>query len=333
MKRVLTLLFVFSVFVAYSQDIHYSQFYNAPLVLNPGNTGIFNGDKRINLSYKNQWSSVPVPWKTFSGSYDMKFYPDNSDDHFFSGGILFNYDRQGASRLSTTNFNLNGSYTRVLNTNNLFTIGVALGYATRGFNTDDLTWDRQWNGEALDRGLSSGEVDLSADRVSFFENALGINYRWQKDSRTKLDLGASVFHLIEPKAAFFASDDITLDKRVSLSAVGSFQLAESFDIQVHGLSHFQGGPKEFIIGALGKFYLDNTPGSEWQLHAGLGLRTKKALFPTVAIQYKNLYVSASYDIGMSEFEEEHSGGGIELHFRYIWASPTIKPRVKVCPIF
>lgn len=333
MKRLLTVLFVFSVFVSYAQDIHYSQFYNAPLVLNPANTGIFNGDKRINLSYKDQWRSVPVPWQTFTGSYDQKFYPDNSDDHFFSGGITFNYDRQGVSKLSTSNFNLNGSYTRILNENNLLTFGVALGYATRGFDSQELTWDRQWNGTALERGLSTGEVDLNADRVSFFENAIGANYRWQKSSRTKIDIGASVFHLIEPKVAFFASDDITLEKRVTLTAIGSFQLTESFDIQLHGLAQFQGGPSEQIIGALGKFYLDNTPGSEWQLHAGLGFRTKKALVPTVAIQHKNLYVSASYDIGLSELEREHSGGGIEIHFRYIWASPPSPKRVKVCPIF
>jgi type IX secretion system PorP/SprF family membrane protein len=333
MKRLLTLLFVFSVFVAYSQDIHYSQFYNAPLVMNPANTGIFNGDKRILLSYKDQWSSVPVPWKTFTGSYDMKFYPENSADYFFSGGLVFNYDRQGTSKISTSNINLLGSYTRVLNENNLFTIGVALGYSTRGFNSEDLTWDRQWNGVALDRGLSSGEVNLSADRVNFFENAIGANYRWQKSSRTNLDLGVSVFHFIEPKVAFFGGDDISLEKRVTLSGVGSFQVAESLDIQLHGLAQYQGGPSEYIVGGLGKFYLDNTPGSEWQLHAGASFRTKKAIVPTVALQHKNMYISASYDIGLSEFNQEHSGGGIELHFRYIWADPPSPKRVKVCPIF
>ena len=246
---------------------------------------------------------------------------------------MFNYDRQGDSKLNTSSFNLNGSYTRILNDNNLFTIGATLGYSTRGFNSEELTWDRQWNGEALDRGLSSGEVDLTADRVSFFENALGLNYRWQKDSRTKIDFGASVFHLIEPKVAFFASDDIKLQKRISLSAVGSFEMAESFDIQLHGLAHLQDGPSEYIIGALGKIYLDGTSNSEWQLHVGLGYRTKKALFPTIAIRHKNYYVSASYDIGLSEFEKAHSGGGIELHFRYIWADPPSPKKVKVCPIF
>lgn len=335
MKRYLTALFVFSVFFVYGQDIHYTQFYNAPLVANPANTGIFNGDKRVNLSYKDQWSSVPVPWRTFSGSYDMKFYPKNSKDHFFSGGLLFNYDRQGDSQLSLTNFNLSGSYTRVLNENNLFTVGLLLGYATRGFSSETLTWDRQWDGRVFDQTLPTGEPNLNADRVTFFENAIGVNYRWQRDSRTKLDIGVGAYHFIEPDVAFLLDpgDEIKLPKRITLSGVGSFQVAKSLDIQLQGLGHFQGPYREYIVGGLGKFYLDNTPGSEWQLHVGVNYRTKKALAPTVAIQYRNMYFAANYDIGLSEFESEHTGGSLELHFRYIWADPPSPRKVKVCPIF
>jgi len=300
MKRIFTLLFVFTVGLSYSQDVHYSQFYNSPLIVNPANTGIFNGDKRITLSYKDQESSVPVPWRTFTGAYDMKFYPSNSDDHFFSGGVSVTQDRQGSSRLQTFNLNFLGAYTRILNSNNLFTVGVALGYA---------------------------------NSASFFENALGVNYTWQKSNRTNLNIGASVFHLIEPEVSFFSGSTVPLARRFGINGIGNFQVAEDLDIQVHGIAQYQDGPSEYIIGALGKFYLDSTPGSEWQLHAGLGYRTKQALFPTVAIQHRNLYLSASYDIGLSEFNELHSGGGIELHFRYIWADPPSPKKVKVCPIF
>ena len=334
MKRLLTALFVFSVFIGYGQDIHYSQFYNAPLVINPAKTGIFNGDKRINLSYKDQASSLPVPWRNFTGSYDMKFYPENSDDHFFSGGFIFNYDRQGQSKLNLANFNLSGSYTRILNPHNLITFGLSLGYATRGFNNETLTWDRQWDGRVFNSSLPSGETNLNADRVSFFENSVGINYRAQRDSRTKLDLGIGVFHLIEPKTAFFAGDDIKLPRRISLTGIGSLELASALDLQLHGLAHYQGDYTEYIIGGLLKFHINQTPGKEWQLHLGVNYRTKKAIAPTVAVQYRNLYVSASYDIDLSEFANTRpSGNGIEIHFRYIWADPPSPRKVKVCPIF
>lgn len=331
MKRFLFVLFVFSAVVGYGQDIHYSQFYNAPLVLNPAKTGIFNGDRRMLFSYKNQWSSVPVPWRTFTGSYDMKFYPKNSNDHFFSGGVVFNYDRQGDSRLSLTNLNLLGSYTRILNENNLLTFGLTLGYASRGFDGGSLTWDSQWDGTVLNTSLP-GET-INVDQINFIENALGINYRWQKSSRTKLDIGLGAYHFIEPNVAF-TSNDIKLPRRINLTGVGSFQLSDDLDIQLNALAQYQGEFEEYIIGGLFKYHLDQTPGNEWQLHAGLGYRTRKTLFPTVALQHKNMYVSASYDIDLSEFDEHtNNRGGFEIHFRYIWAAPPAPRRVKVCPIF
>jgi hypothetical protein len=86
MKR-LIILFLFSAFVdaVVAQDIHYSQFYNSPLNINPAKTGIFNGDKRINLSHRNQWRSI-VPWTTFTASYDQKFYPKRIETISFLEG-------------------------------------------------------------------------------------------------------------------------------------------------------------------------------------------------------------------------------------------------------
>src|SRR5215218_715262 len=50
-----------------AQDLHFSQFMNNPLLTNPANTG-FNPDfdYRLGASYRNQWSSLPVPYKTMS---------------------------------------------------------------------------------------------------------------------------------------------------------------------------------------------------------------------------------------------------------------------------
>ena len=56
-----------------AQDVHWSQWYNAPLYYNPATTGAFNGDERVNLNYKDQWRSISSPYKTFMAQYDMPF--------------------------------------------------------------------------------------------------------------------------------------------------------------------------------------------------------------------------------------------------------------------
>jgi len=44
-----------------AQDIHFSQYGNSPLNLNPGLAGVFGGDLRFVGNYRKQWLTVPVP--------------------------------------------------------------------------------------------------------------------------------------------------------------------------------------------------------------------------------------------------------------------------------
>lgn len=318
-----------------SQDIHYSQFYNPVLVLNPGKTGIFSGDKRLMLSYRDQWSSVPVPWRTFTGSYDQKIYPKKSDKYFFSGGLSFNYDRQGDSQISLSNINLLGSWTKVLNENNLFTIGLNLGYATRGFDLENLQWDSQWNGSAFDAALPSGER-FDAERISFLENALGINYRWQKDKRTKFDIGVSAYHVVEPGVAFFTNDDITLPRRYNLSAIFSKQLSNRFDLQLQGLGQLQNEYHELLGSGLVKIHVNTKRGKEAEVHLGIGYRSSGSLFvPIVAFELQDrYYFSINFERDLSDFSiATENRAGFEAHFKYIITNVKPLKTFKTCPIY
>lgn len=344
---ILFLLFVLFAGAIAAQDIHYSQFYNSPLNVNPGKTGIFNGDKRVALSYRSQWSSVPVPWTTFSGSFDRKWYPKYGQKHFFSGGILLNHDRQGdQTSLGQTNISITGSWTKILNEQNLLTIGALIGYANRNFDQNSLRWDNQWNGIAFDPSLPIGE-QLNTTSTGFIDNGIGLNYRWQRTKRTKLDIGLGIFHLIEPNSSIIepinpaGDNSIKLPRRISLTGVGTFQLAQKFDIQLDALAQFQGDYREVVLGALGKIHINQRRGKEAELHVGAGYRTSGALFPVVALQYKNFYIAANYDVNVKDFSDVNTGTtaighrptSFELHFNYIITDVRPLERVKVCPIF
>src|SRR5688572_7489373 len=56
------------------QDLHLSQFFNSPLTTNPANTGFIpDGDFRLGINYRNQWSSImTVPYKTMSAFGDIQ---------------------------------------------------------------------------------------------------------------------------------------------------------------------------------------------------------------------------------------------------------------------
>ncbi len=327
------LIFLFNSCFLVSQDLHFSQFYNSPLNINPGSTGVFNGAQRLHAGYRTQWNNV-VPWNTFTAAYDRKFIHKKCTDpkSYFSGGIVLNHDRvSDLSKLTLTNVNITGSYTLRIDSSNLITFGGLLGLAGRAFDENQLIWDKQWINNAFNLDADSGEGNIS-NRITFIETALGVNYRWQKHARTKLDLGIGVFHLAQPNVAFH-SNNIGLFRRYSLSAVGQFQLSQRLDIQLNGLAQWQGPYSEYVIGGLGKLYVNQNPGRHVEVHLGLGYRTSGSLFPILAVQYNRIYASVSYDIDMSDINELKGvrPNTLELHFRYIIANPIWGK--KGCPIY
>jgi type IX secretion system PorP/SprF family membrane protein len=318
-----------------AQDLHYSQFYNSPQNINPALTGVFNGDHRYMVSLRDQWRFVPVPWFTLSGAYDRKFYVLKGDHHFIGAGASLNHDRQGDSKLNLTSLNINGAYHRILAPEHIVSAGLTLGISSRGFNSQTLTWDKQWDGEIFNSNLPTGESFSNLERVSFLETGLGLNYRYQKDNRTFVDIGGSLLHLLKPNIAFYGTEVSGLPRRLSITAIGQVKLMDKLDIQLHALQQIQGEYRETLFGGLGKIYINQQRGKEFQLHVGLGYRTAKSFIPTIAVQYSNMYVGFSYDVDTNNFNDilNSNKGGPEIHVRYIIANVKSLKEVKVCPIY
>lgn len=336
-KKILVFCIAFGTLlsVARTQDLHYSQFYNAPLVVSPALTGIFKGDKRVSVSLRDQWRSVPVPWFTFTIGYDQKVYLNKKDDLFLGLGGFFNYDRQGDSKLNLGNINLSGSITKILTENHIITGGLTLGYANKGYNLDALTWDSQWTGVEYDPGAANGE-NFNLTRVGYIETAVGLNYRYQKSSRTKMDIGAGLWHLTTPEDQFYSRSNIEeLPMRLSIYGIGSVMLTEKLDLQVDVMVQDQATYDEIVVGAYLNIYLDKDRGQEKNLHLGVGYRTSQALYPKIALEWqKRFFVALSYDIDLSEFNQHTNfRGGPEIHFNYLITDVKPLKPFKVCPIY
>ena len=317
------------------QDLHYSQFYNTPQNINPALTGVFGGDHRFVASLRDQWRFVPVPWTTFSAAYDRKLYVLKGNKHFIGAGANLNHDRQGDSPLTLTSLNINAAYHRILTPEHIVSGGLALGLASRGFNSQTLTWDKQWNGDAFDPSIGSGEAFGNFERVTFLETGLGVNYRYQKSKRSYGDVGFSALHLVKPNTSFVNSNVARLPQRFTYSLVGNLMVADILDVQLHALHQVQDEYQETVFGALGKIYLSQAKGKEFQLHVGAGYRTAGSLFPTAAIQYNNIYASFSYDIDRTQYNAitQSNRGGPEIHVRYVIVNVKPIKEVKVCPIY
>src|SRR5260370_24177393 len=85
--------------VTLAQDPEFSQYYAAPLYLNPAFTGTTD-DHRFIMNYRNQWPNVARGYQTVAVSYDYNLYQYNSGIRF-----LATLDKAGTAGMKSTQFN------------------------------------------------------------------------------------------------------------------------------------------------------------------------------------------------------------------------------------
>ncbi|HET6991167.1 MAG TPA: PorP/SprF family type IX secretion system membrane protein, partial [Bacteroidia bacterium] len=161
-------------FFLQAQDIHFSQFYMAPLIQNPAMTGAV-WDMEAIVNYKDQWQSIGTPYKTMAASFDMKLNRKKAKRGLWAGGVNFFNDKAGDAKMSSTQANLNFAYHVFLSKYSNLGAGFQLGFAQRSISYSDLSWGNQFNGNNFDVTLPSGEP---VGRNSFTYMDMGAGVVW-----------------------------------------------------------------------------------------------------------------------------------------------------------
>lgn len=333
MRATIVTFFVFLTFSLSAQDIHFSQFGRSYLNLNPSLTGSFNANYRLNGNYKNQWSSVSEPFKTFSFSAEAKsLIKPISNIHF---GLLFYNDEAGLGGLKTTGGMLSIAHSFGLNRDSslIFKSGIQVGATIRSINFDVFSFGKQYNGTKYDPSIDNGESFNQDSYTNPNLNAgISIEYRIAKNKR--LEGGLSVYNLIGGNQSFQGSN-IPLDERLTIYTRLNFDLSGRLDILPAIMFSNQGKYHEFVYGTDFRIRLNDNIYKNENVYLGLWYRNKDALIASMAIDYRVFQVGLSYDINTSGLEvASNNKGGLELSFTYIIR--TYNPKVKrfvACPDF
>lgn len=336
-KQIFIICSLLTVYSGNAQDLHFSQFYFAPLQLNPALTGVFSEDLRFTANYRRQWKSVPVDYLTFSGVVDGKINALQFENGFFSGGLVFNYDIAGDGNLSYTHFGATGSYTQKVTEQQLLTVGVLLGTGQRRIDMSQLTFGNQFNGDLFISGAPARE-NLDQSSVFYMDFGAGINWHLQdEDERFGVDLGVGVFHLTQPDVSFYSQSEISLSRRYSVYGNSHFKIADKIRLELAAYYQKQNVYTESVAASGIRYQMTDTRGRELALRLGVGYRfigARDALIPSVAVAYNAWILGFSYDLNRSDFELATNGqGGPELALQY--RITKVKPLTasKVCPIF
>jgi len=322
MKKLITLLCTGVALQLHAQqDIHFSQYYSSPLFLNPATAGMFRGDMRTNLNYRNQWATVTRPFNTIVAGIDAPVYSPKKSDNFLALGARFFHDKAGDSRFGSTNFGLDASYAISTGKNSFFGVGLGFGVLSRSITPSGLTWDQQWNGNAFDNSLYSGESIQSESFATFDLNG-GLCYMFD-DGDVRYTLGAGIQHFNRPNISFLGSNEKLMIKYV-FHGQAEFPLGRTNTALVPSAVYFFQGPNmELTFGSDYKIIIKQasqrlTFNDEISLSAGLYTRFLDALFATFRFNYAGLSVGGAYDFTMSKLSPHTKGlGGFELFAQYI----------------
>lgn len=178
---------------AYGQDPQYSQYYAAPLYLNPAMAG---GELtgRVGFNYRNQWPSIDAQFTTFSAYYDTYLRDYNA-----GVGIHVMQDTEGAAKLRSTSISGIFSYELKLGDNSYFRPGFQATYIRRqiGFY-ENLVFANQINpSDPFGPILPGTDIPGLGDPVSMLSLSLGGLFFTEN-----FWLGLSAHHVNEPNQSF-----------------------------------------------------------------------------------------------------------------------------------
>jgi type IX secretion system PorP/SprF family membrane protein len=172
MRRYWVVLLLFVTLTAqnlFAQDHLYSQFYDAPIYLNPALNGQFDGDFRMNLIYRSQWTALPGPLNYYTLSADLNLPMYNSGI-----GLMITKSTEGTAYLDKINVSSIYSY-HVEFENAQLSFGLQAGMTNRKVDEDKLVFlDQLGPGGIIPNG-SSGSSALALNHRFFFDSGAGVN--------------------------------------------------------------------------------------------------------------------------------------------------------------
>ena len=252
------ILIAFLSFDLVAQDIHFSQFENTPLALNPALTGMYNGNHRLLATYRDQWSNLlgGDAYRTASISYDAKVRL--SDKDYLGLGISGIADKAGALDYGTEQSKYLASYVRRVGKDSTrfstISFGVDLAIVERRIDLTNARWPSQHDGNGgFDPTEPGGQV-ITTDFLHF-DLASGMVWETVFGPNTAIRLGYAMAHINKPKVSFLDNDE-TLAIRHALHGSAEFGIRDAVSFLPSFMYLSQGQHRETLLGGAFRNYFD-----------------------------------------------------------------------------
>ncbi len=323
LKRIIYCLMLMLIVIgANSQDLTFSQFYENPLLRNPALAGVFEGDIRLEGTFRSQWQSVTVPFQTTAFSTEIKF-PFGKHNDWITAGVQITQDAAGDIKLKRTQLLPVINFHKSLSGNNDNYLSIAFmgGPVRSQFDPTQLKLDDQFVGGAYNPNNPTSGI-FATTGFTYWDFSAGVSYSSSFGNGNKYYLGAGMFHINKPLVGFYTNNATSaLNRKITLNAGLSIAASDVSHVVFYGDYFSQGGNQQFLGGVLYGTDLFQGVGSEpYQnvtLYGGLFYRWADALVPVIKLDMYQFTVGVSYDANVSQLKTASQlQGGFEFTATY-----------------
>jgi len=323
--------------MAAAQDIHFSQFWLAPISINPANAGFFDGNVRMGAYNRTQWRAITKAYQTMGASVDLPLIKRPSKQDLFGFGVTFDCDQAGDSKYTTIPINLLFSYAHALDSrnNNFLMGGITVGGVQRSWDFSQLTWDDYWQNGMYNPHAVSNET-FYGQNYFYADVGFGLQWFYQPGFLDFYQVGFSLYHLNRPKITMLKDDRIRLPMKWTVHAITSVEVHPDIAIVPALYISIQGIYREFLLGASYSHTLPiDVKGFRNKANIGLFYRWKDAIYFSAGMEWRRLTFGISYDFNVSKLTPASNGrGGVELIVSYIIKKERyVRRKVPPCAIF
>jgi type IX secretion system PorP/SprF family membrane protein len=328
MRKIIVI--IYSVFLSpllLAQDIQFSQFYAAPLYLNPSFAGSTEMT-RVGINFRNQWPALDQTFVAYSAYLDHYIEGKNS-----GLGLIVNGSYETLSNLANNEVGLVYTYRVKLGEKSFLHLGAQGSFATRSAAFDEVVLSAQLD---IDRGvvLPGGGISAAEDRTrTFVDLHSGILFY-----NDKVWLGLAGHHLNRPDISYLEGGNDLLAIRYSAHGGVRFDLPAGFindfvnnTRQERSVSFAFNYRRQGLFDQLDlgtELFFDPIVLGLWYrgLPTRIGLPNNEALIAMIGFSFTNgLDIGYSYDFTLSSLGWRNSGGAHEISLRYNFVNQLWRP--------
>ncbi len=320
-------------FQANAQDANFSQYYAAPLYLNPALAG-FDTRTSIGLNYRSQQKTAPFPNEMNQFSF-IKPIMGKGDEINHKGGIGVSAFREIAGQnanFSVVGVSLAAAYNLYLDAagKQKLTFAVQGSYIMKKIDFSNLTWGSQHDPFlGFDQSITPEAIGSLNDNANFM--AINAGFMWyiglgdaDDTYHSNAYLGFAVNNLNKPDESLIDGKAVAVPQLYKLNAGIDLGISEKLTISPNVVVKYQDEILQFNAGSYLYYSLKNpdleeVEGSNTSLILGTWYRYGDSFVFSAGISKGNMTIGASYDLRTTTLRHPDIGSGtyeISIHYRF-----------------